>query len=80
VLLLELAHVGFDMVFNFETVGFQMADPFFAAAAIGIAVNFDGNQVGGLGQGRDEEGAQGGQTQVGSHGGLVSGCDQKDAF
>jgi hypothetical protein len=43
-------------------------------------MNFDGNQLGSLGQGRDEKGAQGGQTQVGSHGDLVSGCGQKDAF
>jgi hypothetical protein len=47
-----------------------VADPFFAATAIGIAVHFDGDQVSGLSQGRDEQGAQGDQTQVGSHNGI----------
>jgi hypothetical protein len=51
VLLLEFAHVGFDVVFDLETIGFQVADPLFAATAIGVAVDFDGDQVGGLGQG-----------------------------
>jgi hypothetical protein len=68
VLLLEFAHIGFDVIVDFEAVGFQMTDPFFAATAIGIAVNLDRDQVGGLGQGGDEQGAQGDQTQVGSHG------------
>ncbi|MFD2883585.1 hypothetical protein ACFS4T_15895 [Pseudomonas lini] len=40
-------------------------------------MNFDGDQISSLGQGRNEEGAQGGQTQVDSHGDLVSGCGQK---
>ncbi|MNR65022.1 hypothetical protein D3C85_1879050 [compost metagenome] len=31
-------------------------------------MDFDRDQVGGLGQGGDEQGAQGGQTQMGSHG------------
>jgi len=68
VLLLEFAHVGFDVVFNLEPVGFEVADPFFAAAAIGIAVHFDGDQVSGLSQGGNKEHAQGGQTQRDSHG------------
>ena len=33
-----------------------------AATAIGIAVDLDRDQVGGLGQGRNEQGAQGSQT------------------
>jgi hypothetical protein len=70
VLLLEAAHVAFDVIFNFETVGFEVADPFFAAAAIGVAMDFDGDQIGCLGQGGDEQGAQGDQTQVGSHDGF----------
>ena len=78
-LLLELAHVGFNMVGDLETVGFQMADPFFAATAVGIAMDFDGYQLGSLGQGRDEKGAQGGQTQVVSHGARL-GLWPKNAF
>jgi hypothetical protein len=78
VLLLEFAHVGFDMVFDLEAIGFQMGDPFFAAAAIGVAVNFDGDQVGGLGQRRNEQGAQGSQTQVGSHIGMGLGVRAKE--
>ena len=38
-----------------------------AAPAIGVAMDFDRNQVGGLSQGGEEQGAQGEQTQVGSH-------------
>jgi hypothetical protein len=70
VLLFEAGHVAFDMVFNFEAVGFEMTDPLFAAAAIGVAMDFDRDQVGGLGQGGDEQGAQGDQTQRGSHDGI----------
>jgi hypothetical protein len=39
-----------------------MADPFLAATAIGIPVDLDRDQVGGLGQGGNEQGAQGSQT------------------
>ncbi|MNO98781.1 hypothetical protein D3C76_905360 [compost metagenome] len=67
-LLLELAHVGFDVVFDLETIGFKVADPFFAATTIGVAMNLDRNEVGGLDQGRHEQGAQGDQTQRVSHG------------
>jgi hypothetical protein len=56
VLLLEFAHIGFDVIVDFEAVGFQMADPFFAATAIGVAVNLDRDQVGGLGSGRPDAG------------------------
>jgi hypothetical protein len=69
-LLLEAAHVAFDVVFDFETVGFEVADPFFAAAAIGVTMDFDGDQIGGLRQGGNEQGAQGDQTQVGTHSGF----------
>ncbi len=50
VLLLELAHIGFDVVFDLEAIGLQVGDPFFAATTIGVAVNLDWNEVGGLGQ------------------------------
>ncbi|MNT95283.1 hypothetical protein D3C72_2371330 [compost metagenome] len=50
------------MILDLETVGFQVADPFFAATAIGIAVDFDRDQVGGLGQGGNKQGAQGDQA------------------
>jgi hypothetical protein len=81
VLLFEAAHVAFDMVFDLETIGFEVADPLFAATAIGIAVDFDRDQVGGLSQGRDEQGAQGEQTQVGSHNGLSTRMAiKKNAF
>ena len=79
-LLLEFAHIGFDAIVDFEAIGFQVADPFFAATAIGIAVNLDRNQVGGLGQGGNEQGAQGDQTQVGSHGVSRLELRQKNAF
>jgi hypothetical protein len=62
VLLLELAHVAFDVVFYLEAIGFEMADPFLAATAIGITMDLDRDQVGGLGQGGNEQGAQGSQT------------------
>jgi hypothetical protein len=39
-----------------------MADPFLAATAIGITMDLDRDQVGGLGQGGNEQGAQGSQT------------------
>jgi hypothetical protein len=67
VLLLEFAHVGFDAVVNLESIVLEVADPFFAAAAVGVTVDFNGDQVSGLGQGGNEKGAQGDQTQVGSH-------------
>jgi hypothetical protein len=67
VLLFEAAHIVFDMVFNFETVGFEVADPLLAAAAIGVAVNLDRDQIGGLSQRGNEQSAQGEQTQRGSH-------------
>jgi hypothetical protein len=62
VLLLELAHVAFDVVFYLEAIGFEMADPFLAATAIGIPMDLDRDQVGGLGQGGNQQGAQGSQT------------------
>jgi hypothetical protein len=62
VLLLECAHVAFDVVLDLEAIGLQMADPFLAATAIGIPVDLDRDQVGGLGQGGNEQGAQGSQT------------------
>jgi hypothetical protein len=80
VLLLEFAHVAFDMVLDLEAVGLQVADPFFAATAIGVAMDFDRDQVGGLGQGGDQQGAQGSQTQRVSHGKWVSSCGQRKAF
>ena len=71
--LLDRTHVGLDMVVDLEAVFLQMRDPLFAAAAIGIAVHIDGHRLGGLGQGGEEQGAQGEQVQgVGHGGGLVS--------
>ncbi|MNG00734.1 hypothetical protein D3C84_836790 [compost metagenome] len=79
-LLLELTHIGFDMVLDLEAVGFQVGDPLFAAAAIGVTMNFDRDQIGGLGQGGNEQGAQGSQTQRGSHVGKGLGLSAKNAF
>ncbi|CAI8775704.1 hypothetical protein EMIT048CA2_170017 [Pseudomonas chlororaphis] len=61
--LLDFAHIAFDMVVDLEAVGLQVLDPFLAAAAVGVAVHIDGDQVGGLGQGADEQGRQGCQAQ-----------------
>ena len=46
----------------------QMADPFFAAATVGVAMHVDGDQVGGLGEGGGEKGAKQGQSQWVFHG------------
>ncbi|MCY1429235.1 hypothetical protein D9M71_451450 [compost metagenome] len=66
--MLEFAHAGFYVVFDLEAIGLQVGDPFFAATTIGVAMNLDRNEVGGLDQGRHEQGAQGDQTQRVSHG------------
>ena len=61
------------MVVDLEAVCLQMRDPLFAAAAIGIAVYINGDWLDGLGQGGQEQGAQGEQVQGVSHErGLVS--------
>ncbi|MNV84291.1 hypothetical protein D3C71_1781530 [compost metagenome] len=65
------------MVLDLEAIGLQVSDPLFAATAIGVAVNFDRDQVGGLGQGGNEQGAQGSQTQRGSHVGMGLGLRAK---
>jgi len=51
------------VIFDLEAIGFQVADPLFAAAAVGVAVDFDRDKVGGLREGGKKQGAQGGQTQ-----------------
>jgi len=54
--LFDRAHIGLNVIIDLETVAFQMADPLFAAAAVGVAVYVDGDQLGRLGQAGGQQG------------------------
>src|SRR5690606_36625862 len=57
--LLETPHVGFHMIIDREAVVLQVQDPVLAAAAVGVAVDVNGQVVCRLGQTSDEQTGQG---------------------
>lgn len=76
---LDCAHVCFHMVGDLETVGFEVLDPVLAAAAVGVAVDVDGQRFGGLDQGTVEQGGgQDGQGCEAAHGILLAASECRE--
>ena len=55
---LHRAHVGRDAGGHAEAVGLEVLDPVLAAAAVGVAMDVDGDRLGGLRQAGKESGGK----------------------